>query len=438
MLSRSIAFLFAVLTLFGRPPAAAAEGVQLELRAGFGAGAMVSRAQRDLGYGVAMVPELRPALRFAALGSVELVYAGWMFPSDAGTGRATQLGAGLRFDPRLTSSLSVFLDGHAGVGLSGPRERFMFDAGAGLEYALSPSIAFGPFVRYGQMADELGDPRFVAGGVLVALAWPEDEPPPPPRARVAPPPPPPQPRPAPPTVAVAAPPPPRLTDSDNDGLRDEDDRCPTEPRGPTPDPQRPGCPDGDDDKDGVANGVDRCREQHLGFYADPAAMGCPLGDRDKDAVPDLYDACPDKAGAPGVESKKNGCPGLVQVEAGMIKILKPVLFAANREVILSSSFKALSAVADALRATPGIKKLSIEAHTDGQGVPEQNQELSQRRADSIKRWLTDNGIETDRLEAKGFGDSRPIATNKTSKGRAENRRVELVIVDPAPEARLTP
>jgi hypothetical protein len=49
-------------------------------------------------------------------------------------------------------------------------------------------------------------------------------------------------------------------------------------------------------------------------------MGCPLADRDKDSVPDLYDACPEKAGSPDPEAKRNGCPGLIQIEHGMIKL----------------------------------------------------------------------------------------------------------------------
>ncbi|HET7720697.1 MAG TPA: OmpA family protein, partial [Acidimicrobiales bacterium] len=326
----------------------------------------------------------------------------------------------------------------------GGAERFMFDVGAGVEFRLERRLHLGPFVRYGQMVDSRTDPKFLAGGVVVALSWPPPEPPPP-----APPPPPPPPpsdrdgdgladpvdlcpdqRPEP--KADPARPGCPLKDGDADGVADGDDKCPEQPAGPTPDPEKAGCPDGDDDKDGVLNGQDRCKDQAAGFYPDPSAPGCPMSDRDKDSVPDIYDACPDQAGAPDTDPKKNGCPGLVTVDAGAIKILKPVYFATGKDVILKRSFPLLKAVAAALAATPAIKKVSIEGHTDGTGTPEGNLDLSQRRSESVRRWLTENGVAAERLEAKGFGDSRPIASNKTSRGRSENRRVEFNIVDPAP------
>jgi outer membrane protein OmpA-like peptidoglycan-associated protein len=428
------------LALTGRR--ALADDLRPELRAAIGAGAMASAPQRAQGYDTTFVPELRPGLRFARAFAAELAFASWNFPATgAAAGRATLLGAGLRYDPHLTERLVLFVDAHAGVGLTGPQNRFMFDAGGGLEYSISSAIACGPFVRYGQVADERTDPKFVAGGILLTLAWPGEQAPTPPPARpvVAQ-----SAAPAPAAPAPAAPPPivatvkPQLLDSDNDGLRDEQDRCPNEPRGPTPDPQRPGCPDGDDDKDGVSNGIDNCRQQQAGLHPDPVAMGCPLGDRDRDAVPDLYDTCPEKPGAPAPEPQKNGCPGLVQIDGATIKITKPVAFTGTGDEIARSSFPVLEAVASALRLTAGIRKVSIEGHTDGQGAPEANVELSTRRAESVVRWLTERGIASDRLQAKGHGDARPIATNRTSKGRAENRRIEFVIIDPSVEKGPTP
>lgn len=221
-------------------------------------------------------------------------------------------------------------------------------------------------------------------------------------------------------------------DSDADAIPDADDKCPLEPTGANPDPERAGCPDGDDDKDGVLNQVDKCRTEAAGLYPDPQQPGCPLADRDKDAVPDLYDACPDKPGAPDTNPKKNGCPGLVQIDQGTIKIMRPVFFATNRDTILRQSDPVLRAVAMALKATPGIRKISIEGHTDGTGTAEKNLDLSQRRAESVRAWLVKNGVEAERLEAKGWGDTKPITSNTNSIGRAQNRRVELVIVDPAP------
>src|SRR6185436_7667575 len=279
-------------------------------------------------------------------------------------------------DPWGWGRLHPFLDTHANLGLTGDDHRFAFDVGTGLEIHLDHRLALGPFLRYGQMIDERDDPRFLAAGLTAALLWPPPPPPPPP----APPPPPPAPRDrdgdgvtddrdlCPDEGQGAKPDPQRagcpFKDADADGVADGDDKCPGEAAGPTPDPERAGCPDGDDDKDGVTNSQDKCRDQPAGLYPDPSAPGCPLSDRDKDTVPDLYDACPDKAGAPAPEPKKNGCPGLVAVEGNTIKILKPVFFATNKDVILRRSFPVLQAVAGALAATTGIKKVSIEGHTD--------------------------------------------------------------------------
>jgi outer membrane protein OmpA-like peptidoglycan-associated protein len=445
-LRRSPAFfpLFLVLALAGLAFPARAEGPRPELRAGFGAGAMVSGKQRDLGYGLTLVPELRPGLRLGRGLVLELAFANWFFPSDRGDGRATLLGAGARFEPWESARLRLFVDAHGGLGLTGGAERFLFDLGGGLDFLVNRRLAVGPYLRYGQMVDSLADPRFVAAGVQAAISWP---------APAAPPPPPPLPPPPAPTdrdrdgvtddmdlcpdQSQEPRPDPRrkgcpLLDADNDGVADGEDKCPEQPAGPTPDPERTGCPDGDDDHDGVPNSQDKCRDQAAGFSPDTTQPGCPLPDRDKDTVPDIYDACPDKAGAPDPQPKKNGCPGLVAVDDGAIKILKPVFFATGKDVILRRSFPLLAAVAGALNATPAIKKVSIQGHTDGTGTPEGNQELSQRRAESVLRWLTENGVAADRLEAKGFGDSQPVASNKTSRGRSENRRVEFIIVDPAP------
>jgi outer membrane protein OmpA-like peptidoglycan-associated protein len=221
-----------------------------------------------------------------------------------------------------------------------------------------------------------------------------------------------------------------IGDRDKDGVLDPDDLCPDEHKGNTPDPKRLGCPAGDRDKDGVLDFEDVCPDEHQGQYPDAARKGCPAPDRDKDTVVDPVDACPDKPGAPNPDPKKNGCPGLVEVKGGQIVIVKPVFFATNKDVILAKSFPVLQAVADALKAFPHIKKVRVEGHTDDRGKVDYNIDLSDRRAKSVMKWLTEHGIEAGRLEAQGFGPKKPVADNKTEPGRAKNRRVDFVITDP--------
>jgi outer membrane protein OmpA-like peptidoglycan-associated protein len=229
-------------------------------------------------------------------------------------------------------------------------------------------------------------------------------------------------------------------DSDGDGVYDYEDQCPDTPAGPHPDPNKKGCPAVDSDGDGVFDYEDKCPQEPAGIHpeTDPAKLGCPKPDRDHDTVPDDVDACPDKPGAPSPDPKKNGCPGLVEVKNGVIVIFQPVFFATGKDTILSKSFPVLNAVADALKAEPEVKKVMIEGHTDNKGKASKNMELSDRRARSVMNYLIGKGVAADRLDAQGYGDSKPVASNKTSNGRAANRRVEFHIVDPPQGGAATP
>ncbi len=167
---------------------------------------------------------------------------------------------------------------------------------------------------------------------------------------------------------------------------------------------------------------------------DPSRAGCPGADRDNDAVPDTVDACPDRPGAPNTNPRQNGCPGLVLVTGGVIRINRPVFFANNSDQILPRSTAILQAVADTLRLAPQIRRVRVEGHTDNTGPAAHNTDLSQRRAQSVVTWLTGHGIEAERLEAQGLGPTRPLRPNITLANRAMNRRVEFHITDPAPPA----
>ena len=222
-----------------------------------------------------------------------------------------------------------------------------------------------------------------------------------------------------------------LPDTDGDGVFDPDDRCVDTPQGEHPDPDRRGCPDGDRDRDGVLDHADQCPDVHMGPHPDPARPGCPLADRDHDSVPDVTDHCPDQPGAPSENPLLNGCPGGVVMNGGRINILSPIFFDTDRDVIKRPSFAVLERVADVLRASGFIRRIRIEGHTDDRANHEHNVDLSQRRAAAVMRWLTEHHIEATRMESQGFGPDRPVASNQTREGRARNRRVEFVIIDPA-------
>jgi outer membrane protein OmpA-like peptidoglycan-associated protein len=403
----------------------------LAVRGELGPALMLSSHQRDvLGFGWGGQGGLRVGLAPAEPLSFQLAAAHWLFPSDAGWGKVTFLGGGLRIQPPRAGRARPFLEGEIGLGITGPFERLMIDVATGLEAVLRSGFGIGPVVRYGHLITRAGDvpvdARFLTLGFSLSFRSPP-APPPPAEPPLAPPPPPPPP-----------PPPETPPDSDGDGVLDKDDVCPTTPAGPTPDPERRGCPDGDDDGDQVLNHADVCRAEHQGINPDPERPGCPLPDRDGDSVPDRVDACPDKPGAPDPDPKKNGCPGLVRIQQSQIVINRPVYFATNKDQILERSYPVLRAVAEALRALPEIRVVSIEGHTDSQGGDAFNLELSQRRAASVMQFLVEQGIDAGRLKAVGHGETRPVSTNRTAAGRAQNRRVEFKIVDPVLPAEGTP
>jgi outer membrane protein OmpA-like peptidoglycan-associated protein len=455
---RYLATTIALVTSAGTAAAAGDDGPRVEVRADLGAGSMLSASQRDnLGYKLAIDGSLRPSLRIDRLVAVEASLSKWLFPSGMGDAQASLVGLGARFDPRLSDLLAAFFDFHLGWGMTGRDHRLMFDLGLGTEFALSSTFGLGPFLRYGQMirggSDVGSHPKFLTAGVLIAYL-PGGETPPP---RMA-------------AAKTPAPRPARL-DKDGDGVPDAHDECPTDPQGaasdparrgcplidtdgdgvpdnqdscaamaagPYPDPRQPGCPDQDDDKDGLQNSRDTCPSQHTGLNPDSQRPGCPMDDGDGDSVADVYDACPGKPGAPSPNPKKNGCPGLVEIAGGAIKIMRPVHFANNRDRILVRSSAVLGAVAGVLKALPQIQKVSIEGHTDGRGNADKNLNLSQRRAEGVRQWLIRNGVESERVESSGFGDTKPIASNRSPRGRSINRRVEFVITDPAQPATGTP
>jgi outer membrane protein OmpA-like peptidoglycan-associated protein len=130
----------------------------------------------------------------------------------------------------------------------------------------------------------------------------------------------------------------------------------------------------------------------------------------------------------------NGCPQFIKRVTGSteIEIVKQIQFDTGRATIKPGSYPILDEIVRLLKANPDIKKLNIEGHTDDRGALEMNMKLSQDRADSVKAYLTSHGIDEGRLEAHGFGPSKPIESNATDAGRQKNRRVEFHITQQGP------
>jgi OmpA-OmpF porin, OOP family len=215
-------------------------------------------------------------------------------------------------------------------------------------------------------------------------------------------------------------------DSDHDGVPDGIDTCANTPSGVTVDDH--GCPR-DDDHDGVFNGVDKCPGTPQGATVD--ATGCPM-DSDKDGVADGIDQCPGTDPQWAVDDK--GCPIPVSetyqqfLDAKSVSV--QVQFASGKADILPASEDDLNKVGQVLNDWPEAK-VEIGGHTDSQGSDKFNKTLSQKRAESVKAWLTSHypKIHGGNLSTKGYGESDPIADNKTDDGRAKNRRVTFTLMN---------
>ncbi len=110
----------------------------------------------------------------------------------------------------------------------------------------------------------------------------------------------------------------------------------------------------------------------------------------------------------------------------VITLSGSVLFATGKSTLLPIAKQKIDEVGKALK-DQGFKSLLVEGHTDSQGSASKNDELSQARADSVRAQLISNGIPSDKIRAQGLGSSRPVADNNTSEGRANNRRVEIIV-----------
>jgi outer membrane protein OmpA-like peptidoglycan-associated protein len=233
---------------------------------------------------------------------------------------------------------------------------------------------------------------------------------------------------------VVAPPP----DQDNDGVVDADDRCPavagslqysgcpdTDSDGIPDDVDRcaevkgveehKGCPPPDTDGDGILDSVDKC----MNDKGPEDTQGCP--DKDGDGIRDLEDKCPDQA---GTEAEAGCLPAEVQKFSGSIK---GITFDNGKATIRKPSFKTLDAAVAVLAKYPKLR-VEVQGHTDDQGPDEANHTLSHDRANAVKDYLVSKGIAAERVDAKGYGETMPVADNTKPAGRAQNRRIEFKIL----------
>ena len=184
--------------------------------------------------------------------------------------------------------------------------------------------------------------------------------------------------------------------------------------GAAPEPQQP-APEMDSDNDGVPDSADQCPSTPAGAAVD--SRGCPL-DSDGDGVADYKDQCPNTP--KGREVDANGCKMALVRD---VEVKLNVTFATNSAKIQSDSLANIEKVVEFLNTYPEVP-VEIGGHTDNTGSASYNRRLSQRRADAVRDMLVNQyGISAQRITAKGYGEDQPIASNDTPGGRQANRRV---------------
>jgi outer membrane protein OmpA-like peptidoglycan-associated protein len=221
-------------------------------------------------------------------------------------------------------------------------------------------------------------------------------------------------------------------DSDNDTFLDKVDKCPYE-AGIAPD----GCPPPDADKDGFLDADDAC-PQEPGIAPD----GCPPPpDTDGDGIIDKLDKCPlEPENYNGFEDE-DGCRDDLPKEVvwNPNQPIEGIFFEFGKDKIQKKSFKTLDAAVKVLKDFPSLR-IEVSGHTDDVGSEEANIDLSRRRAESVKNYMVEKGVEASRVETVGFGRSKPIDTGKSTKARAKNRRIEfrVIVVDKSGTATVMP
>ena len=190
---------------------------------------------------------------------------------------------------------------------------------------------------------------------------------------------------------------PKSGDADGDGIKDELDKCPDEP----------------EDKDGFED-----------------QDGCPDPDNDKDSILDKDDQCPNEPETYNGYQDQDGCPdkGRVIVRKGKLEILDKIYFETDKDIIKEISYPILDAIAATLKGNPQILEIEVQGHADERGDDAHNMDLTERRAKAVKVYLIEKGIDGNRLQSHGYGETKPVCPEHNEDCWSRNRRVEFVIL----------
>ncbi|HEY1556163.1 MAG TPA: choice-of-anchor D domain-containing protein [Kofleriaceae bacterium] len=220
-------------------------------------------------------------------------------------------------------------------------------------------------------------------------------------------------------------------DNDHDGVPDAKDKCPNVPEDRDGFQDADGCPDLDNDGDGIPDKDDKCPNEPEDKDGFQDHDGCPDLDNDGDGIPDKNDKCPNEPETINGVQDDDGCPdkgdSLVVLSPDRLELLEAIQFSGTK--LGKASFNALGQVAATLRAHKEIVRIRLGSHVQPTRNAETDLELSQKRADAVRDWLVQWGIAPARLEARGFGGTKPLVP-PSQRGAAQiNDRLELVILE---------
>ena len=195
----------------------------------------------------------------------------------------------------------------------------------------------------------------------------------------------------------------------------------------------------------TCTGLDNCPEEAEDFDGYQDDDGCPDADNDRDGLCDPWveakamfanfahvckgvDLCPEQSETLNGFKDEDGCPDEVPQPPKKVFVLEGVNFESGKATITQDSYVSLMKVVDIMET---FKEATFEivGHTDNVGSRDANRQLSADRAAAVKNFLVENGISESRMVTKGMGDAKPVASNKTPEGRAQNRRIEFTRTD---------
>jgi outer membrane protein OmpA-like peptidoglycan-associated protein len=336
---------------------------------------------------------------------------------DPGVGTLETATALLRLRPfgsgKANRAHGLFIEGGPSGAITGTLVRPAFEAALGYGIPVS-SLTLAPTLRYVQVVQpshalSSEDARVLMFGIELAVV---DE------------------KPTPRSTEVAQLEPDKPSDLDGDGVPDADDACKGEPEDLDGFQDEDGCPDLDNDKDGLADTSDKCPNEPEDFDGFEDEDGCPDPDNDKDGFLDGDDQCPNDAEVINGNLDYDGCPdeGLIEMIKDRIVLEERVLFDFERSRVKTAAKPVLDAIVKLFGQHPEWEKIRIEGHADARGDAQYNLELSQRRAENVRKEMIGLGIPDGVIDAVGFGAEKPRDLREDEEGFRRNRRVEFVVV----------